>query len=325
MKWPRGSRSPGAWRRSRASSSAAATTLRCSAASAPPPCTLFRARPFPGKKRRAWASAARTTCSAAWCRIRSSPPRPSPIRSPAARRSARRAGRKASPQRVHAVVLPGFSAFTRADALKAAQRLLEDGPVRLKHGRGIGGKGQWVAKDAIEVAAALEAIEPGGARAVRPGARAEPGRGGDLQRGPGARRRPVRFVLRHAESDHRQPGADRVRRLGPGHRARGLRGIGKISVAARTCAPPSARRASFDAAAAEFPGPVRLAPQLRRAERTRRARPPALRRARAVLANRRRERPGSCGARGVPRRSAACARYARARRKRTAPMRWRLP
>lgn len=63
-------------------------------------------------------------------------------------------------QRVRAVVLPGFSVFTRADALKAAQRLLEDGPVRLKHGRGIGGKGQWVAKDAIEVAAALEAIEP---------------------------------------------------------------------------------------------------------------------------------------------------------------------
>jgi hypothetical protein len=63
-------------------------------------------------------------------------------------------------QRVHAVVLPGFSAFTRADALKAAQRLLEFGPVRLKHGRGIGGKGQWVANDAIEVAAALEAIEP---------------------------------------------------------------------------------------------------------------------------------------------------------------------
>jgi hypothetical protein len=63
-------------------------------------------------------------------------------------------------RRVHAVVLPGFSAFTRADALKAAQRLLEHGPVRLKHGRGIGGKGQCVAKDAIEVAAALDAIEP---------------------------------------------------------------------------------------------------------------------------------------------------------------------
>jgi hypothetical protein len=57
-------------------------------------------------------------------------------------------------------VVPGFSAFTRADALKAARRLLEDGPVRLKHGRGIGGKAQWVAKDALEVAAALEAIEP---------------------------------------------------------------------------------------------------------------------------------------------------------------------
>ena len=62
-------------------------------------------------------------------------------------------------QRVRAVVLPGFSAFTRADALKAAQRLLEDGPVRLKHGRGIGGKGQAVAKDMTELAAALEAID----------------------------------------------------------------------------------------------------------------------------------------------------------------------
>jgi hypothetical protein len=66
---------------------------------------------------------------------------------------------EAFPQRVHSVVLPGFAAFTRADALKAAQRLLEQGPVRLKHGRGIGGKGQAVAKDTAELAAALEAID----------------------------------------------------------------------------------------------------------------------------------------------------------------------
>lgn len=66
---------------------------------------------------------------------------------------------EAFPQRVHAVVLPGFAAFTRADALKAAQRLLERGPVRLKHGRGIGGKGQAVAKDTAELAAALEALD----------------------------------------------------------------------------------------------------------------------------------------------------------------------
>lgn len=66
---------------------------------------------------------------------------------------------EAFPQRVHTVVLPGFAAFTRADALKAARRLLEHGPVRLKHGRGIGGKGQSVAKDAAELAAALEAID----------------------------------------------------------------------------------------------------------------------------------------------------------------------
>jgi len=66
---------------------------------------------------------------------------------------------EAFPQRVHSVVLPGFAAFTRADALKAAQRLLERGPVRLKHGRGIGGKGQAVAKDTLELAATLEALD----------------------------------------------------------------------------------------------------------------------------------------------------------------------
>ena len=68
---------------------------------------------------------------------------------------------EAFPQRVHAVVLPGFATFALADALKAGQRLLEDGPVRLKHGRGIGGKGQAVAKDADELAAALEALDAG--------------------------------------------------------------------------------------------------------------------------------------------------------------------
>lgn len=65
------------------------------------------------------------------------------------------------PQRVHAVVLPGFTAFDRAAAVKAAQRLLMDGPVRIKHGRGIGGKGQAVANDAREVAAALEPLDAG--------------------------------------------------------------------------------------------------------------------------------------------------------------------
>jgi hypothetical protein len=63
------------------------------------------------------------------------------------------------PQRVHDVVLPGFTAFARADARKGAQRLLETGPVRVKHGRGIGGKGQAVAADSAALGEALEAID----------------------------------------------------------------------------------------------------------------------------------------------------------------------
>lgn len=63
------------------------------------------------------------------------------------------------PQRVHAVVLPGFSAFARADALKGGERLLDDGPVRVKHGHGIGGKGQTVAADRAALAQGLGAID----------------------------------------------------------------------------------------------------------------------------------------------------------------------
>jgi hypothetical protein len=66
---------------------------------------------------------------------------------------------EAFPQRVHAVVLPGFTAFARADALKGGERLLEDGPVRVKHGRGIGGKGQAVATDRGALARALDAFD----------------------------------------------------------------------------------------------------------------------------------------------------------------------
>jgi len=67
---------------------------------------------------------------------------------------------EAFPQRVHAVVLPGFTAFARADALKGGERLLEEGPVRVKHGRGIGGKGQAVAADRSALAQALDGIDP---------------------------------------------------------------------------------------------------------------------------------------------------------------------
>ena len=51
------------------------------------------------------------------------------------------------PARVRDVVLPGFAAFTRADARAAARVLLADGPVRIKRGRGIGGRGQAVIED----------------------------------------------------------------------------------------------------------------------------------------------------------------------------------
>lgn len=51
---------------------------------------------------------------------------------------------EAFPERVREVVLPGFSAFAREDAREAARLLLANGPVRLKRGRGIGGRGQAV-------------------------------------------------------------------------------------------------------------------------------------------------------------------------------------
>jgi hypothetical protein len=60
---------------------------------------------------------------------------------------------------VRDVVLPGFTAFRREDAREAAQTLLEDGPVRLKHGRGMGGKGQVVIERPAELAPALDAMD----------------------------------------------------------------------------------------------------------------------------------------------------------------------
>jgi hypothetical protein len=55
--------------------------------------------------------------------------------------------------RVAAVVLPGFTAFTRADAREAGRRLLSDGPVRLKPTRSAGSRGQRV----VETPGALDA------------------------------------------------------------------------------------------------------------------------------------------------------------------------
>ena len=50
-------------------------------------------------------------------------------------------------QQVHDVVLPGYSAFSREDALRAGRALLAQGAVRIKLASGIGGSDQSVAAD----------------------------------------------------------------------------------------------------------------------------------------------------------------------------------
>lgn len=64
---------------------------------------------------------------------------------------------------VQAVVLPGYSAFSRRDALAAGRRLLETGAVRVKLAIGVGGLGQAVAHDVPGLEAALESFDAGGA------------------------------------------------------------------------------------------------------------------------------------------------------------------
>ena len=65
----------------------------------------------------------------------------------------------AFPEQVREVVLPGFSAFTRDDAARAAKTLLAYGPVRIKPGYGIGGKGQIVVETAGDLDAALRELD----------------------------------------------------------------------------------------------------------------------------------------------------------------------
>ncbi|SAL24400.1 DUF3182 family protein [Caballeronia telluris] len=61
-------------------------------------------------------------------------------------------------ERVSAIVLPGFAAFTRDDAHAAASRLWRDGAVRLKRPSGIGGAGQAVVADRAALDAQLDDI-----------------------------------------------------------------------------------------------------------------------------------------------------------------------
>ncbi len=56
-------------------------------------------------------------------------------------------------------VLPGFTAFCRDDARRAALLLLEDGPVRLKNPLAAGGRGQRVLTTAAELERALAALD----------------------------------------------------------------------------------------------------------------------------------------------------------------------
>jgi hypothetical protein len=64
------------------------------------------------------------------------------------------------PRRVADVVLDGVSAFTKEDAVLAGRRLLERGPVRVKLATGIAGAGQFVVTSAVDLARALDPIDP---------------------------------------------------------------------------------------------------------------------------------------------------------------------
>ncbi len=63
-------------------------------------------------------------------------------------------------RRVTDVVLEGFSAFSKDDAVRAGRKCLERGPVRVKPATGIGGVGQLTVDSASKLAEALDAIEP---------------------------------------------------------------------------------------------------------------------------------------------------------------------
>lgn len=54
-------------------------------------------------------------------------------------------------ERLRGIVLPGYSAFSAADLRRAASRLMRHGRVRIKGARGIGGSGQWMARDETEL------------------------------------------------------------------------------------------------------------------------------------------------------------------------------
>ena len=60
---------------------------------------------------------------------------------------------------VQGAVLPGYSAFSPADARQAGERLLKTGPVRVKPARAIGGRGQVVVNDLAMLDDAIDALD----------------------------------------------------------------------------------------------------------------------------------------------------------------------
>lgn len=58
------------------------------------------------------------------------------------------------------IVLPGYSAFRIADARRAGLSLLEQGPVRVKIGWGVGGRGQVSVANPRELQTALDKLDP---------------------------------------------------------------------------------------------------------------------------------------------------------------------
>lgn len=62
-------------------------------------------------------------------------------------------------ERLRDHVLPGYSVFSAEDALRAGERLLSDGTVRVKEAGGVGGLGQTVAPDRATLRAAIDRMD----------------------------------------------------------------------------------------------------------------------------------------------------------------------
>ena len=93
------------------------------------------------------ASAAATTCSAAWCRSPSSPPRRSRIRWSAQRRARRSAGTIDFARGSQARCTTAGPRSAPTMRCWPASGCLHDGAARVKAVRATGGRGQWVVND----------------------------------------------------------------------------------------------------------------------------------------------------------------------------------